>query len=105
MTNSLLPDEMVEHYSSVGVKFEFTPLRPKGKAKSFEHLCPEVGSNKPEDLGAYYRFRPQTQPAESTTSSNLFLIGDDYYLPDPWHKVGSLKNLPDEIVNAYLAKN
>ncbi|MCK5560730.1 MAG: radical SAM protein [Thermoplasmata archaeon] len=55
-TNSLLPDEMVEHYSSLGVKFDFVPLRPKGKARSLAHLCPDLSSAKPEDLGAYYRF-------------------------------------------------
>ncbi len=101
-TNSLLPDEMVEHYSTLGVKFNFIPLKLKGKAKSFAQLCPDLSSDRPEDLGAYYRFRPQEPPKDTTASSNLVLIGDDYYLPDPWRKVGRLGNLPEEIINAYL---
>lgn len=104
-TNSLLPDEMVKHYSSLGVKFDFIPLRPKGKARSFAHLCPDLSSTKPEDLGAYYRFRPQEPLAKTTSSSNLVLIGDDYYLPDPWRKVGLLGNLPEVIINVYLDEN
>lgn len=101
-TNSLLPDEMVEHYSSLGVKFNFIPLQLKGKARSFGHLCPDLSSTKPEDLGAYYRFRLQEPPMDTAASSNLVLIGGDYYLPDPWRKVGRLGNLPEVLIIAYL---
>jgi MoaA/NifB/PqqE/SkfB family radical SAM enzyme len=100
--SSLLPDEMIEHYSALGVRFNFTPLQPKGKARSFAQLCPDPGSDKPEDLGAYYRFRSQEPLDNTAKSSNLVLIGNDYYLPDPWRKVGSLGKLPEEIINAYL---
>ena len=97
---SLLPDEMVEHYKSQGVQFNFMPLEPKGKAKSIDHLCPDLGSNKPEDLGAYYPFH-QTK-MEGDMVSNLILIDNDYYLynydnnvefTQRWHKVARLGNL------------
>jgi len=53
---SLLPDGMIEHYESLGINFGFVPLLPVGRAKSFDHLCPDLSSDDPEDLGAYRRF-------------------------------------------------
>lgn len=97
---SLLPDEMVEHYRSHGVQFNFMPLEPKGKAKSFVHLCPDLRSNKAEDLGAFYPFLQAKMGGDMV--SNLILIGDDYYLYNNdnsveftrrWYKVARLGNL------------
>ena len=104
-SKSLLPDEMIEHYEPFGVKFVFIPLQLKGKAKSFAHLCPDLSSDKPEDLGAYYRFRPKETPKKTTETSNMVLIDNDYYLPDPWRKVARLGHLPDKVINAYLEEN
>jgi molybdenum cofactor biosynthesis enzyme MoaA len=55
-SKSLLPNEMIEHYQSLGLTFLFIPLRAVGKAKSLSHLCPNLESDKQEELGAYYRF-------------------------------------------------
>jgi molybdenum cofactor biosynthesis enzyme MoaA len=104
---SLLPDEMIKHYESLGVTFVFVPLYPIGKAKSFNHLCPDLNSDNPEDLGAYRRFhkknkrkqRDKTKHQQRT--DHIILIGDDYYFSDPWLKVAQLENLPDAIRHAY----
>jgi len=104
---SLLPDEMIRHYESLGVAFHFIPLGFEGKAKSLGHLCPDLSSNKPEDLGAYYRFRPkQTQKKPTETPHNMVLIGDDYYLSKPkWLIVARLGRLPDAIIDTYSEGN
>jgi hypothetical protein len=103
---SLLPDEMIDFYESLGVKFAFVPLLLQGKAKSFSHLCPNLSSNKQEDLGAYYRFRPKRiQKKSNDTSDNIVLIGTHYYLHKPrWRKVARLGHLPEKIINAYSGK-
>lgn len=101
---SLLPDEMVEHYESQGVEFNFIPLEPKGKAKAISHLCPDLESDKPEDLGAYYPFYQKKKGSEE--KSNLIFIGDDYYLYDydynveftrRWHKIAKLGYLAEKV--------
>lgn len=103
---SLLPDEMIRHYESLGVTFSFVPLRCKGKGKKLSHLCPDLGSDKPEDLGAYYRFC-QTGAQSKRNQENLdealctVLIGDDYYVSWPWRKVAELGRLPDTIIHMY----
>jgi len=51
--NSLLPDEVIRYYESQGIAYAFLPLLLMGKAKSFSHLCPDLSSDNPEDLGAY----------------------------------------------------
>jgi hypothetical protein len=104
---SLLPDEMIEHYESLGVRFGFVPLFPEGKAKSFSHLCPDLDSSNPEDLGAYWRFqkkKPRKTRGETGNRQrvdHMLLIGDDYYFDDPWRKVARLGQLPDTIRHAY----
>lgn len=104
---SLLPNEMIAHYESLGVSFGFIPLLPKGKAKSLGHLCPDLTSDNPEDLGAYQRFhRKESRKKRDTTNNRhrtnyLVLIGDDYYFADPWRKVAKLGYLPDTIIHAY----
>jgi MoaA/NifB/PqqE/SkfB family radical SAM enzyme len=82
---SVLPAHMINHYKSMGVKFNFIPLGFKGKAKAFGHLCPEPDSDKLGDLGAYQQFRQKQKPTKP--KSNLVLIGDNYYLPEPWRRV------------------
>jgi molybdenum cofactor biosynthesis enzyme MoaA len=104
---SLLPTEMIEHYEFLGVRFGFVPLLPKGKAKSFRHLCPDLSSSNPEDLGAYRPFHEKkSQEKRGRTKSRnrvdfIHLIGNDYYLANPWRKVAQLGHLPDTIIRAY----
>jgi molybdenum cofactor biosynthesis enzyme MoaA len=101
---SLLPNEMIDYYKSQGVEFNFIPLDLKGKAKSISHLCPNLESSKPEDLGAYFPFRQKKNAGE--VKSNLILIDNDYYLYDNdysieftkrWHKVAPLGHLAEKI--------
>ncbi len=100
--SSLLPDEMLHHYQEIGAPFRILPLRPTGKARSFAHLCPDLNSDRPEDLGAYYPFRQQQPQKEQPVSDNIVLIGDAYYLHEPeWHVVGRLGHLPKEVIDAY----
>lgn len=104
---SLLPVEMVEYYESLGVTFGFVPLLLRGKTKSFSHLCPDLSSDNPDDLGAYYRFyreqdrKRQRRPGNRHEASFINLIGDDYYFDNPWRNVGQLGNLPETIIRAY----
>lgn len=114
---SLPPDEMVRHYESQGVAFLFTPLRPMGRARQLRHLCPDLDSDNPEDLGAYQRFhqkraRSKATPDETRNrdkAESLALIGSDYYLclvndsdfRDQWRKIAQLGHLPDTIISAY----
>jgi MoaA/NifB/PqqE/SkfB family radical SAM enzyme len=104
---SLLPDEMIEYYESQGVEFNFIPLDLKGRAKSIGHLCPDLESDNPEDLGAYYPFHKKKNERE--VKSNLVLIGNDYYLydydygiefPQRWHKVAQLGYLAEKIMRS-----
>lgn len=105
-SNSLLPDEMIRHYESLGVTFSFVPLECKGKGKSLSHLCPDLSSDNPEDLGAYYRLyqtgcqreRNQKKPDEALC---IVLIDNDYYVSWPWRKVAGLGRLPGTVINAY----
>lgn len=105
--NSLLPDEMIEHYESLGAKFGFVPLYPMGRAKSFRHLCPDLTSDNPDNLGAYRRFykkesrRKQDDAKNLLRTDHIILIGNDYYFSDPWHRVGWLGHLPEEIIRGY----
>ncbi|MBC8232882.1 radical SAM protein [bacterium] len=78
--NSLLPDEMVKHYEYLGLAFNFIPLQLKGKAKSLSHLCPSLKSDKPEDLGAYYRFHQQKKKRKRDANNHIVLFDNDYYL-------------------------
>ena len=101
-SKSLLLTEMIEHYQSLGVIFLFLPLRAVGKAKSFSHLCPNLESDKQEELGAYYPFH-QKNKEERGVSRNIVLIGNDYYMPavKPWRKIGRLEHLPLKIIDTY----
>jgi molybdenum cofactor biosynthesis enzyme MoaA len=104
---SLLPDEMIEHYQSLGITFSFIPLIPRGKAKSLGDLCPDLSSNNPEDLGAFQRFhrkysrKKRDETRNRHRAANMILIGDDYYFDYPWRKVAKLGHLPDTITRAY----
>jgi MoaA/NifB/PqqE/SkfB family radical SAM enzyme len=101
---SLLPEEMIQYYTLMGVSFVFVPLTPKGKARKLGHLCPDLNGGSPEDLGAYFPFRRKSgagEPEDRSRAQNLILIGGDYYLPDPWRKIGRLGHIPDEIVRIY----
>jgi hypothetical protein len=104
---SLLPGAMVDHYEARGVRFGFVPLFPRGKAKSFRHLCPDLSSDEPEDLGAYRQFhRPKSREKSHQAESGYIvdfmnLIGDDYYLTEPWRKIARLGRLPDRITRIY----
>ena len=114
-SESLLPDEMVAHYESMGVGFGFVPLKPRGRAKSIRHLCPDLESDNPEDLGAYWRFHRQEghgrskQTVSPDKAAYIVLIGDDYYavvddnhdFRNRWQKVAQLGHLPDELIKAY----
>lgn len=118
-TKSLLPDGMVRYYESLGISFAFGPLRPLGKARDLRHLCPDVDSEEPEDLGAFQCFhepelRGSTpkQRRGREAGEALCLIGSDYFLPyqDPergyrWPKVAHLGSMPQDIVQAYSRGN
>lgn len=104
---SLLPEEMIRHYESLGVTFGFVPLLRKGKAKSISHLCPDLSSSNPEDWGAYRQFhREENRERRDKTrnhnrAAHINLIGDSYYFTDPWRNVAQLGRLPDTIIRAY----
>ena len=110
---SLLPDDMVAHYQSQGVRFGFGPLRYMGKARSMRDLCPELGRDDPDGLGAYQRYAPAKRrntadhDAQRVIAEYPILIGDDYYVHignDPceraWRKLAKLGKLRDAIVHA-----
>ena len=108
--SSLLPDEMIRQYESLGVTFSFVPLKSKGRGKSLSNLCPDLSSDKPEDMGAYYRFRKTRGKSERNQENPdevlcVVLIGDNYYVSSPWRKVGTLGRLPDTIIHAYSAND
>ena len=96
---SLLPNRMIEYYEFLGVKFNFIPLGYKGRAKSFGHLCPNLESDEPQELGAYYEFHRKKEQRE--VSQNIVLIGDHYYLPDPWRKIAKVGKLPMDVIDFY----
>jgi MoaA/NifB/PqqE/SkfB family radical SAM enzyme len=97
--NSLLKDEMIEHYESLGIAFGFTPLLPRGKAKSFSHLCPNLQSGKSEDLGAYHRFYQKENWEKQNVTSRMALFDNDYYFGK--RQVARLGNLPETIIQAF----
>lgn len=113
--SSLLPEEMVAHYESLGADFCFVPLACRGRAKELGDVCPVPGSDDPDDLGAYARFHnkhvipPGTEVGEGNEAENLILIGDTYCVSEgladesarTWVKVGRLSALPDTIVRQY----
>lgn len=98
-SKSLLPNEMIDYYKSFGVEFNFIPLGFKGKAKSNSHLCPNLDSDNPEEMGVYYQFHQKKKKQE--LARNIVLIGNDYYLPDPWIKIAALGDLPKNIIDIY----
>jgi MoaA/NifB/PqqE/SkfB family radical SAM enzyme len=108
-SKSLLPDEMIRHYESLGVSFGFIPLYCKGKAESFSHLCPDLSSDNPEDLGAYQRFhqkatrKKRDETKDRNRADHINLIGNDYFFANPWRKVARLGHVPDEIIQAYTS--
>jgi len=107
---SLLPKKMINYYQSLGLTFYFLPLKAVGKAKSLSHLCPNLESEKQEELGAFYLFHQKGNKEEDETS-NIVLIGNDYYWPQPrrknksigydFKKIGSLGHLPLKITDIY----
>ncbi len=105
--DSLLPEEMIKYYESQGITFGFVPLFPKGRAKAISHLCPDLGSDDPSDLGAYQSFykeknKRERGPAKDRISADFInLIGDNYYFTNPWRKVAELGKISDNIISAY----
>jgi MoaA/NifB/PqqE/SkfB family radical SAM enzyme len=111
---SLLPDEMVAHYESLGVEFIFVPLRSMGRARALADICPVLESDDPEDLGAYAPFhreradRPD-RDLEGDRALSIILIGGEYHLflegesalGHRWRGIGHLGALPDSIVGQY----
>ena len=98
---SLLPNEMIRHYESLGVDFRFLPLKSMGKAMEFIDLCPDLSSGKPEDLGAYHKYYKK-ELAESRDTDNIILIGNDYYFHNPqFRKIARLGDLPENIIEKY----
>jgi MoaA/NifB/PqqE/SkfB family radical SAM enzyme len=88
---SLLPDEMVAHYESLGVEFTLTPLRAAGRARAMADDCPEPEPAPPGDR-----------------ASHINLIGEEYHvvldgadLRDGWRTVARLGALPDWLVDQY----
>ena len=116
---SLLPDEMVSHYESLGVRFAFVPLGARGRAKRMRHLCPVLDSGNPDDLGAYARFCESEQRDGSalgdkgTRASHIILVGDQYYVTLEggtdfgvrWQRIGRLGALPDTIIRHYSVQH
>jgi len=101
--SSLLPDEMIEHYESLGIVFGFRPLVSWGKAtESISHLCPNLRSNKPEDLGAYYRYHQKENQKKRDVKCHMVLLDNDYTFNNSPRKVSQLGNLPETIIQAYL---
>lgn len=98
---SLLPEGMVEHYQGLGLTFQFVPLKPVGRARSFASLCPDTTSDRPEDLGAFEPYSRGRAIQDPDEAANMVLIGDDYYLPDPWRRVARMGELPSDMVAAY----
>jgi hypothetical protein len=99
---SLPPEEMIRYYESQEVKFNFVPLGLKGRARSISHLCPDIESDNPEDMGAYYPFHQRNKDNEE--KSNLILIQNDYFLyqNDPiiefanrWKKIARLGHITE----------
>jgi MoaA/NifB/PqqE/SkfB family radical SAM enzyme len=102
---SLLPDKMVKHYQSQDVDFNFVPLIAEGKARSFSSICPDLKSETPEDLGAYYPYHQKGR--YDFVKSDIILIDDDYYIykydhgieiTDRWHKFTKLGHLVENIM-------
>ena len=101
---------MIKYYQSLGLTFFFLPLKAVGKAKSLSHLCPNLESEKQEELGAFYHFYKK-ENWEGDETSNIVLIGDEYYWPQPrlkkgsigyeFIKIGSIGHLPLKIINKY----
>jgi len=99
---SLLPEEMMRRYESLGAPFRMIPLRPRGRATRLASECPDPNSNTEQGLGAFYRYRPKQVEVGGTPAPNLVLIGNDYYVSEPeWRVVAKLGHLPEEVVRAY----
>jgi len=99
--NSLLPEEMIRHYESMGVDFRFLPLKPMGKAGNLTDLCPVLRSDKPEDLGAYHKYYNK-ELVESRSVDNIVLIGNDYYFHTPqFRKIARLGRIPENVFEKY----
>jgi molybdenum cofactor biosynthesis enzyme MoaA len=105
--DSLLPDGMIRYYESRGLAFGFLPLLPGGRANSFNHLCPDLSSDNPKDLGAYKLVHQKKSGKKRAKTENrhtadfINLIGNDYYFTNPWRKVAQIGNLPDTLISAY----
>ena len=108
---SLLPDEMIQHYESLGASFGFIPLHCAGKAKSFSHLCPDLSSDDPESLGAYQRYyekaarKKRDETKDRPRADHINLIGNNYYFANPWRNIAQLGHLPDEIIRVYSSES
>ncbi|MBN1571261.1 MAG: hypothetical protein JXA73_25725 [Acidobacteria bacterium] len=84
--NSSLPDEMKQHYGSMGVTFGDFPMLNIGKAKNLKDQIPDFPG-----------FSPPPRKKEDGPPGAV-LVGDDYYLGEK--KIGKLGHLLDLYPNA-----
>ncbi|MFH1229936.1 MAG: radical SAM protein [Planctomycetota bacterium] len=107
---SLLPDDLISYYESMGISFKFTPLVPVGKGRALKKICPELGRNDEEGLGAFYVARHKNKPHvfQYRDRIHIFMIDGNYYLFSTTNKdriFARLGQLNDDILDDYLNKN
>ena len=73
--------------------------------KSIRHLCPNLRSDKPEDLGAYYRFHQAKTRKKGDARLNLVLIDNAYGFNNTPRRPFQLGNLPEDLIHAYHCSN
>jgi len=108
-TESLLPEQMIDHYEALGVDFRYSPLRPVGKGKFLREICPDLESKNPSDLGAYERFHKAEENSDKSETVSIILIGgnywvwvnDDFEFVRQWRKVSVLGRVSEEVRTAY----
>ncbi len=105
---SLLPEQMILHYQSKGVEFNFIPLESKGRARSLSASCPDLDSRDPADLGTFSRFHEPEYHGKQANDQHVILIDNQYYLytndfriafPQRWEILCSLGRLQNAIIN------
>ena len=84
--NSSLPEEMKEHYGSMGITFGDFPMLDIGKAKNLKGQLPEFSGYPPMPV------------KEGGGPPVLVLVGDDYYVGNT--KTGKLGQMLDLYPNA-----
>jgi MoaA/NifB/PqqE/SkfB family radical SAM enzyme len=79
--NSSLPEEMKQHYGSMGITFGDFPMLNVGKAKNLQDQLPEFSGFPPMPL------------KEGDGPPGLVLVGEDYYSGN--NKIGKLGHMLD----------